>query len=116
MKLHHEALSLQSKATPCTYLKVINAWRMRESYSCLFVRVCVCYQSSASVRHVCNKLNLPVESLLNFQGFQLTDFAKMLFFSQVINCFSFLRSQVGRLQFIEVVTWQVCLTTFTYEC
>ena len=44
------------------------------------VCVCVCYQSSASIRRVCNILNLPMKSLLNFEGFQLLDFAKKLSF------------------------------------
>ena len=73
---------------------LINARRMREGYCsqfvclsvcrsvCLCVCLCVCLyvcrQSSASVRRVCNKLNLPARSSLNDKGFQLTDFAKKL--------------------------------------
>ena len=29
--------------------------------------------------------------------------------------FSYLHNHVGHLQFMEVATWQVCLTTYTYE-
>ena len=36
--------------------------------------------SSASLRHVCDKLNLPTKSSLNSKGLQLADFAKKLSF------------------------------------
>ena len=82
---------------------------MRVTVVCLFVRP----KASARIRCVCDKLNLPVKSLENSKGFQLTDFAKRLL-SQVIARFSFSHSQVGYLQFIEVVTWQVRLTIDLY--
>ena len=46
----------------------------------LSVCLSVCYQSSASVRRACDKLDLPARSSLNSQGFQLADFAKTLSF------------------------------------
>ena len=67
----------------------------------LSVYLCVCRRSSASVRCMCNKLNLPVESLLNSQGFQLADFAKKLSFSSY-SLFFVSHGQVSHLQLIEV--------------
>ena len=61
-----------------------------ESYSSLFVYVC--YHSSASVRCVCDKLNLPARSSLNPKGFQLADFAKMLSFLSYSLFFAFTNS------------------------
>ena len=51
-----------------------------ESYCSLCVCLSVCYQSSASVRRSCDKMNLPDRSLLNSEGFELGDFAKKLSF------------------------------------
>ena len=66
---------------------------MREGYCSRFVCVYVCRRSSASVRRVCNKLNLPIpaRSSLNNKGFQLTDFAKKLFFLSSSSFFTFAR-------------------------
>ena len=86
-----------------------------ESYCSQFVYVlcvCACYHSSTGVRHVWEKLKLPARSSLNYKGFQQADFAKKLL-SRVVACFSFSHGQVGHLQFIEVATWEVCLTTFS---
>ena len=47
---------------------------------CMCVCLSVCYRSSAGVRHVYDKLNLPAKSLLNAKGFQLADFAKKVSF------------------------------------
>ena len=44
----------------------------------LFVCLFVCYQSTACVRHLCNKINIPVDFVPNLKGFQLRDFAKKL--------------------------------------
>ena len=43
--------------------------RTRVTVVCLCVCVSVCYRSSANVRRVCDKLNLPTQSLLNAKGF-----------------------------------------------
>ena len=51
------------------------------SFVCLSVCLSVCPHSSAGLVRVCNELNLPARSLLHFEGFQLTDFAKKLSFS-----------------------------------
>ena len=42
--------------------------------------VCVCYQSSASVRRSCDKMNLPDRSSLNLEGSQLGNFVKQFSF------------------------------------
>ena len=39
-----------------------------------------CYHSSASIRRMCDKLNLPARSSLITKGFQLADFTKELSF------------------------------------
>ena len=50
----------------------------RVTVVCLSVCVCVCYRSSAIIRRLCDKLNLPDRSSLNSEGFQLVNIAKML--------------------------------------
>ena len=78
-------------------LRTINAQCMRTrvtGYSSLFVCLYVCYYSSASLRHVCNKLNLPARSLLHSKGFQLTNFAKRKNVSIFFNNFAFLTFNV----------------------
>ena len=81
----------------------------------LLVCLSVCYQSSASVLRACDKLNLPAQSSLNSQGFQLADFAKS-FLSRVIASFSLLHGLGGHFQsLIEVATLQVQSITITYE-
>ena len=68
-------------------VKLVNARRMREGYCyhsvCLCVCLSVCYQSSAIVRRLRDKLNLPDKSSLNLEGFQLADFAKTLSFPKL---------------------------------
>ena len=59
-------------------LSVCYTARMREDYCNHLVCVCVCYQSSAIVRRLRYKLNLPGRSSLNSEGFQLADFAETL--------------------------------------
>ena len=93
-------------------LRTINAQCMRTrvtGYSSLFVCLYVCYHSSASLRHVCNKLNLPARSLLHSKGFQLTNFAKRknvsIFFNNIaFHVLSTHLSNVSNLQ---------CLATHT---
>ena len=82
---------------------------------CVCVCVCVCYHSSASVRRVCDKLNLPARSSLNNKGFQQVDFAKKLSFLSYSLFFTFARRRRPFL-IIEVAMWQVQLTTITYKC
>ena len=64
-----------------------------ESYCSQFVCVClsVCPHASASLGRVCNKFNLPARSSLNFKGFELTDFAKKLYFLSYSSFFTFAR-------------------------
>ena len=72
------------------------------------VCVSVCYQSSTSVQN--DKLNLQAQLSLNFEGFQLADFAKKLSFSSYSLFFTFARP--GRpFSIIEVSTGVVPLTT-----
>ena len=47
-------------------------------FVCLFVYLFVCYQSTACLRHLCNKMNIPANFSPNSKGFQLRDFAKKL--------------------------------------
>ena len=56
---------------------LINARRacLRVTVVCLFVSMSV-LKLVACIWRVCNTLNLPVKSLVNSKGFQLTDFAK----------------------------------------
>ena len=60
---HHTPLSAPS-AMKILSVHAIRVWLMlgahaHESYCSQFVCLCVCYQSSTSVQHACNKLNLP---------------------------------------------------------
>ena len=76
---------------PCAQASII--WKTlltlsphaHESYCSQFVCLCVCYQSSASVRRSCTKMNLPDRYLLIFNlAILLTSSL-----SQVIACFLF---------------------------
>ena len=68
----------------CACNRLINARRMRTRVTvvclsvCLFVCLSVCYRSTASVKHLCNKMNVPANFSPNSKGFQLRDFAKKL--------------------------------------
>ena len=82
----------------------------------LLYSVClsVCYRSSTSIRHSCDKMILPARSSLNSKGFQLADFAKKLSFPSYSLFFTFAWPK-GPFSIIEVATVQVQLTTITYE-
>ena len=51
---------------------------MRRRVTVVSLSVCLSSLYSASLRHVCDELNLPAKSLLHPKGFQPTDFAKKL--------------------------------------
>ena len=88
---------------------------MRKGVIVVSLCVRVCYHSSAGVRRVCDKLNVPARSLLNDKGFQLTDFAKKLSFPSYSLFFTFARPR-WLFSIIEVATmWQLQLITITYE-
>ena len=62
--------------------------RTRVTVICLSVGVSVCYQSCASVRRSCGKMNLPDRSSLNSEVFNLA-FSLKSSLSRVIACFLF---------------------------
>ena len=76
----------------------------------MYVCLSVTTLARAYVRHVCDKLNLPARSSLNYKGFQLADFAKKLCYSLF---FVFARPNQPFL-IIVVATWQFLLQDDLY--
>ena len=106
-----------------------NAWHMRTRVT--VVCESVCYHSSASLRRVCDKLNLPGKSQLNYKVFNLWIWLNTSL-SWVMACFSFgtaKRADICNFQYRKpcrvvstMYTSQACafmkldrLTIFTYE-
>ena len=87
---------------------------VHEGYCGLFVCVCmsVCYHSSANVRCVCDKLNLLSKSFLFFR--MQISIKHLISLYSYIFFFSLARPR-RPFSIIEVATWQVQLTTITYE-
>ena len=79
---------------------LINTRHMRtRGYGSWFVCLFVCYQSTASLRHLCNTVNIPA----NFSpGFQLRDFAVKLSFTS----YSFIAGNIAKVSHF----------SFTYLC
>jgi hypothetical protein len=55
---------------------IVNARHMRTRVT--VVSLFICYHSTACIRRLCNKMNVPANFTLNSKGFQLRDFAKKL--------------------------------------
>ena len=72
-----------------------------EGYSSLFVYLFICYQSTACVWYLCNKMNKPANFAPNSKGFHLRDFAKKLSFTSynLFFIFSIVKSAIFHSQY-----------------